>query len=246
MFIPSFQVFLYLPGASFAITGIANVVSAFLGETFVREPPESREQRGDGAPKPSSQRLRELRRMLLGIFDSTREQNQVASFVFWIMIIAVNLFVGITSLLTWIDIVKSLPRRHALSPFAPYAKMFGNLLDLNCALLLLPVCRTFIRYLYDLSTQSQTLSQQIMRALLYFVPLDKSLTLHRRVAWWVLVTSFGHTFFHLVNWAIAPDNTMSRFGLWPWISGVIIFFCMLLMYGSVTPSVKRSHFEIFW
>ena len=86
------------------------------------------------------------------------------------------------------------------SRMAPFAKAFGNLLDLNCGVILLPVCRTFIRYLYDLSTQSQETSQRVLRSFLKFVPLDKSLEFHRSIAWWVLICAYGHTFFHLVNY----------------------------------------------
>lgn len=47
------------------------------------------------------------------------------------------------------------------------------MLDFNCAIILIPVCRTFIRYLYDLSTQSQTATQKLLRTVLQVFPLDK-------------------------------------------------------------------------
>lgn len=54
--------------------------------------------------------------------------------------------------------IDAMPANFAASQFVAWAKAWGAILDFNCALILLPVCRTFIRYLYDFSTQSQVLN----------------------------------------------------------------------------------------
>ena len=127
-----------------------------------------------------------------------------------------------------------------------FCRVFGNLLDLNCGIILLPVCRTFVRYFYDLSTQSQAMSQRFLRSILKMIPLDKAIHFHECLGWAILVFSGGHTFFHILNYGSAPDVTVAIFGWWPFISGPLIFLCMLFMYGAVPSGVKRYHFEIFW
>ena len=45
---------------------------------------------------------------------------------------------------------------------------------------------------------------------------------------------------------MSPEATLDLFGLVPWVTGVLIFVCMMFMYGAVPVGVKRFHFEIFW
>ena len=60
----------------------------------------------------------------------------------------------------------------------PYAKGFGQLLNLNCAIMLLPVFRKGVRYLHDISAFKGSKFWWIQ----YLLPLDKNIVFHKAVA----------------------------------------------------------------
>ena len=72
------------------------------------------------------------------------------------------------------------------------AKGFGSLLDLNCAIIVLPVSRTLLRLLYNRSTADQGLVSRTLRAVLEYVPLDQNITFHKIIAWVILIAACGH------------------------------------------------------
>ncbi|CEP03297.1 hypothetical protein PBRA_003057 [Plasmodiophora brassicae] len=171
----------------------------------------------------------------------------MGTIIFVILFVASNVLIGTSGFIIWYNNVLGMQQTpYALTMFVPFAKMFGYMLDFNCAIILIPVCRTFIRYLYDLSTQSQTATQKLLRTVLQVFPLDKALTFHKRVAYLILIFAVGHAFFHCLNYGFAVQNTMALFGIWPWASGTTIFVIMALMYGAAMPNVKHFQFELFW
>lgn len=134
----------------------------------------------------------------------------------------------------------------ALSAAGPFAKGFGNLLDFNCSIVLVPVLRTILRWLYNQSTSGETCGALFLRGLLSLMPIDKNLAFHKLVAKVIVFAACGHVLFHFANYANAPHATFAKFGLWPWISGGIIMLMMLFIYSSVPDNTKRGQFEIFW
>lgn len=56
-----------------------------------------------------------------------------------------NFVIFVVVLLDWTDRNRALNDNARLSGFGPFAKAFGNLLDFNCSIILVPVCRSFIR-----------------------------------------------------------------------------------------------------
>lgn len=133
------------------------------------------------------------------------------------------------------------------SGWAPWAKGFGALLDLNCALIFLPVCRTMIRYLYNRSTADQGCVATVLRGILYFIPLDKNLHFHRVIAKVIMGATIAHTVAHYINFAIRPHAVLFLFhGAWPLVSGGLVCFCMFFIYTSAFENTKKGQFEIFW
>ena len=57
----------------------------------------------------------------------------------------------------------------------PYAKGFGQLLNLNCAVMVLPVFRKGVRYLHDISSRKGGPFWWIP----YVLPLDKNIVFHK-------------------------------------------------------------------
>ena len=83
----------------------------------------------------------------------------------------------------------------------PYAKGFGQLLNLNCALMLLPVFRKGVRYLHDISA----LKGSTFNFIQYILPLDKNIVGHKMIAkYWIFVSVWGHATAHYFNYAKAP------------------------------------------
>ena len=61
----------------------------------------------------------------------------------------------------------------------PFAKGFGQLLNLNCAVMILPVFRKGVRYLHDISSQKGGPFWWIPKIL----PLDKNIVFHKVSLW---------------------------------------------------------------
>jgi len=138
-----------------------------------------------------------------------------------------------------------MPAAVRLSRWAPWAKGFGGVLNLSCSLIVLPVSRTFIRYLYNLSNH-QTSSAKFLRGILFFFPLDKALEFHYICAWVILAAAMGHTICHFGNLGLRTDASLGVFNIWSYLSGALIVLCMQGIYAGTRPEVKRGHFEIFW
>src|SRR5690606_31852341 len=138
------------------------------------------------------------------------QQNKTGQFVFMLAYVAGNVALFAWTLDFWIKSVNSAKDLHFDDPtkvpssWAPLAKGFGALLDLNCAVILLPVLRTLLRYLYNRSTQDQGLISRFLRGILYFIPLDENLKFHKLVAQVVLISTVIHTLIHFINFAIRP------------------------------------------
>ena len=98
-----------------------------------------------------------------------------------------------------------------LSEWYPMAKMFGNLLDINCAFILLPVCRSFISKLYNISTDQRG-SAKVCNFVLSFMPLDKALQFHKLCALLIVVGTVFHTWAHFNHFADVPSTYEENFG----------------------------------
>jgi ferredoxin-NADP reductase len=139
-----------------------------------------------------------------------------------------------------------------LSGYAPFAKVFGTLLNLNSALLVLPVARTLVRAVNNI-TCGPTWS------LAHVLPLRKNITFHKMLGRVVGVFSVLHIFFHWLNFGISPSTTLATFPMsgdkapWygslryaPWYTGALITLAMLLMYPASAQAVKSRLWEGFW
>ena len=135
---------------------------------------------------------------------------------------------------------------YVLSPvWFPIAKMFGNLLDINCAFIVLPVCRTFIRNLYNISTDKSSRAR-CFNFILSFMPLDKAIQWHKLMAFLIFVGAVIHPFAHFMNYNQVPLTYSTLFGSTVWISGTIILVCMHLMFTTSMLQVRHAKFEMFW
>jgi len=132
-----------------------------------------------------------------------------------------------------------------LSEWFPMAKMFGNLLDINCAFILFPVCRSFISTLYNLSTDQRGFAKTC-NFLLSFMPLDKALQFHKLCAFLIVVGTVFHTWAHFNHYADVPATYDAVFGPTVWLSGSLIILCMHFLFCTSFAAVRHGKFELFW
>eukprot|EP00808_Paulinella_micropora_P003338 g66426.t1 len=230
----------FLIGVFYFWIGLANVVSALLKEEY--DPPQK------GPPAPKAKRPEE------GCLDAmfkwavqVLEHNEVGKVMFLIVYFAANIFLFFFILNRWIGLNNAFdPYTQRLSQWGPFAKAFGNLLDFNCSLLLLPVLRTVHRWMFNRATRDSGCVALFFRKLLHYIPLDHALSFHKLIAAMVMMASLAHGFGHFINFAVAPFQTLTLFGTWPWLSGGAICFAMLNIYSTIWEEVKMAQFEIFW
>ena len=72
----------------------------------------------------------------------------------------------------------------------PVAKMFGQLLNLNCAVFMVPVIRSLVCWLHNLTSITAPRHMQWIR---FVLPLDKNIVFHKAVAkYYLLFAAFMH------------------------------------------------------
>lgn len=175
-----------------------------------------------------------------------RQQNKTGAIVFMGAYIIGNVALFGWTVNHWVNKNASFPPALRISDWGPWAKGFGSLLDLNCAIIVLPVSRTLLRMLYNRSTADQGWMSRTLRAILNFIPLDQNITFHKIIAWVILFAACGHVTLHFINLAFSYDNTLNLFGEATWITGAIILFCMMIIYSATPENTRRGQFEIFW
>ncbi|KAH9906219.1 putative FAD binding protein [Xylariomycetidae sp. FL2044] len=114
----------------------------------------------------------------------------------------------------------------------------GLVLAFDCTFILLPVCRTLVRWI---------------RPKVKFLPLDENLWFHRQVAYGMLIFTILHVMAHYVNFfnvektQVRPQTAIQIHYTQPGgITGHIMLFCMLLMYTTAHHRIRQQSFETFW
>lgn len=131
-------------------------------------------------------------------------------------------------------VVEQCPTRYAI-----VAKTFGQMLNFNCAVLLLPVLKSGLRWMSNYNLKNGT-------SLASYIPVRKNIIFHRLVASFIAVGVFGHVTAHMVNFAFAAEFTLNAFGPAAWVTGFLCLFAMVMIYTGAQNRVKRSSYEIFW
>jgi len=226
------------------VAGIINFIAAALGEEYAA-PAAAQVAAAAASPAAAAEKKGICARIHEWAVE-TKEQNRVGVLVFMTLYIGANIAVFVHTVIVWYDMNNSLAPQNRLSGWGPFAKGFGVSLDLNCALIVLPVSRTVLRWIYNHSTRGENCTSKAFRALLEFIPIDKNIAFHKMLANAIVVGVAGHTIIHFINFAHRPSQTRAIFTDWPWYSGGIIMLVMLVMYSSARDNTKRGHFEVFW
>jgi len=145
-----------------------------------------------------------------------------------------------------------------ISRFAPWAKACGGCLNLNCALLLLPVTKLLLRRLNNAGisftvTQhsSDLLTKCLVRPLTRYIPLQKNIEFHKMCALAIAIFTLGHVFCHYLNFITAYRPTVQLFRLWNWdwtsyFSGSVVMVSMFIIYSAAPEAIRHAKFEIFF
>ncbi|KAI2370798.1 hypothetical protein LOY91_003752, partial [Ophidiomyces ophidiicola] len=117
----------------------------------------------------------------------------------------------------------------------------GLVLSVDGALILLPMCRTLLRY---------------VRPKFRWLPLDESQWFHRQVAYSMLFFSLVHTiahyvkilrFFNVEKTQVRKETAVQiHYTQAGGITGHIMLLCMLLMYTTAHARIRQQAFETFW
>ncbi|KJE96132.1 Nox1 protein [Capsaspora owczarzaki ATCC 30864] len=127
------------------------------------------------------------------------------------------------------------------------ARGAAMILNLNCALILLPVCRNL------LSLVRGSIRLSFIRL------LDHNITMHKLIAWTICLAAVVHTGAHFFNFLNLEKTGSLQCGGQPGTSaedyafatiagstGHIVVLVMFLMFTSSMSIIRRSYFEIFW
>ncbi|CAP59917.1 uncharacterized protein PODANS_1_2410 [Podospora anserina S mat+] len=114
----------------------------------------------------------------------------------------------------------------------------GLVLSVDGMLILLPVCRTIMRFI---------------RPKIKFIPLDENIWMHRQLAYSMLLFTIIHTAAHYVNFynvektQIRPVTAVQIHYVQPGgATGHVMLLCMLLMYTTAHHRIRQQSFETFW
>ena len=240
-----------VPAATLVTTAAINRVACAHGEQFStgRQRYRQREQFGLGwrlwaTVKDTVWKAVHLHRMnLLGV-------------VVWSLLYAgLNVSVFVVTTLSWKSQVDAsvhqvtiglVPSFMAMSYWIAPAKAFGLLLNINFALVLLPMCRSLTGCLYQWSTQDQRCGTRALRLLLKLVPLDFPVAAHAVVGVVIVLCSIGHSVSHLGNLARAYPWTLSTLGgPWALISGGFLCVLLFLLCTSSFLRVRLAQYSVF-
>ncbi|KAE9992315.1 hypothetical protein EG327_009480 [Venturia inaequalis] len=114
----------------------------------------------------------------------------------------------------------------------------GLCLSVDTMLILLPMCRTILRYI---------------RPKVTWLHLDESLWFHRQVAYSMLFYTIVHTASHYVNFFNVERSQIRKeaaiqihYSQAGGITGHVMLLCMLLMYTTAHARIRKQSFETFW
>jgi hypothetical protein len=172
-----------------------------------------------------------------------------ASQVFLGLYLAVNVGLFIEAWIRWSRIANDLH----LSPWAPFAKSHGQLLNFNSALVILPVLRKLMNMMNNWLVSNLIRYPWMRNKFPLHSMLQRNLEFHKVVVGVVSYAVCGHVCGHLLNIFYSVESmhvTLSVFpsqiGISPWISGQLILVALLIILCGGANVIRRLDFEVFW
>ncbi|KAJ3178698.1 hypothetical protein HDU85_005101 [Gaertneriomyces sp. JEL0708] len=118
----------------------------------------------------------------------------------------------------------------------------GFALAVDCALLVLPMCRNLIRMIRGTFINK-------------YIPFDQNIFFHKCAAYSMLFFTLVHVNAHYMNFFSVENKLYDKlpvlayqihYNTWGGSTGHIMLFLMFLMYSAAKIQVRRRRFELFW
>lgn len=174
-------------------------------------------------------------------FYQLKEEDRLGRTFFVVLYIAISVGLFLEALKRWDESVEAMPEEARISSWGPLAKAFGQLLNFNCMLVLLPVLWHVLKFVHWFKCCHFRLAK--------FIPPGENVNFHVFVAYAVALAATGHTMSHYINYASKPEQMQALFDGKldrAWFTGIVIVCCMLLMFAAAQQPTRRESFKTFW
>jgi len=218
-------------------TALCYYLAIYNGESFT-----FRKKRGGGSGLSLTD---SIHKWFVDLFKQSKWQKYAFA-VTWLLI---NVIVFFERFMYWEELViqesGEPDRRSRITSWVSHAKAWGTVLDLNMAMILLPVSKSLVRLMYDYSTD-QTKQAKCMRWILFFLPLDKSIQYHKLMALFIAIAALGHTWAHYMHYAVVWRYYENVYGDGVWVTGVALVFICQWIFTAALDIIRFKKFEMFY
>lgn len=229
-FIPVLSVSTLFVSLAYAMTAGTYYLAVYYEESFTFR---------KSAKKGGSPALSKISKWLV----DAKQQNKWQKYTFAFIWLLINFFVYVERYNYYYGFVKE--NKGAVTYWLAHAKANGTLLDINLAMIVIPVSKNLIRMIYDYSTD-QTKLAKCLRWLVFFIPLDKSIQFHKLQAVIIFWAVVAHSFSHFMHYADVPGTYGSGFGFGVWLTGIILLMVTHWLFSTALDVVRKVKFEIFY
>lgn len=156
------------------------------------------------------------------------------------------------------DVNRAAIRYGPFGDSVPLAKSCGACLNMDCALILMPVIKSILGKLNnmsqafrDLQDNSDIFNKFLSYSLTRYLPINKNIEFHRMCGYTVALMTFGHVVGHYANLSTSFKITITYFAKWGWtgtafLTGGIILMAMFIMYTAASDKIRFTKYEIFY
>lgn len=195
-------------------------------------------------------------------------RNELGRYIVAIAWMAVNIYLFVSAYISLQTSPKNFYLRVIVKEGLAFARASAAVLNFNCMLILLTMCRNLLSFIRGLRCGTSVLRL-----------LDKHMTFHKYIAYMICFQTAIHIVAHVFNVEFFIDSHASKdelvqrlnsfedqgsesylnpirdanavpvVELWKLaagITGAVITLCLILMLSSATELIRRSYFEVFW
>lgn len=167
-------------------------------------------------------------------------------FIFVTLYVIVSIILFIEAAMRWSAALEPAEEANGKKyTWVVFARGFGQLLNFNCTLVLVPVLRSIITWMRRTKLAN-------------FLPLDKNIVFHRYIAYAIVVCGWAHGTAHYYNYNCCPEvyfkpSDFSKSSLdaaWTTLAGTtgnVLYIVILVMFSAAHSEYRKSrNFTMFW
>eukprot|EP00762_Andalucia_godoyi_P000504 ANDGO_05279.mRNA.1 Superoxide-generating NADPH oxidase heavy chain subunit A len=166
--------------------------------------------------------------------------------IFITLYVIVTIILFVEAAVRWAGLLEDVEKTNGKKySWVIVARGFGQLLNFNCMLVIVPVLRSIITWMRK-------------TRLANFLPLDKNIVFHRYIAYVIVFCGWAHGSAHYYNYNCCPEvyfkpNDFSKTSLeaaWSTLAGVtgnMLYLVILVMFSAAHSEYRKSrNFTVFW